>query len=266
MFVILLVTAKAGGWCILELQGRGVTLGAGCAGMRANQFEHVVMVECGCFPVQCCMTVFANRTFAAIVFIIFLMTSNAGGRRIFELAGRGVALFASHFFMRTGQDETAQGMVKMGILPALLVMAVLANGAQLFSMRIILEMTVCAFCSHGFKIGQQARSVVASGACQFAVRANRRECCLGVLEFFIDAFFAVMAGAAIGSVCAEMGNHESPVEPDMTVGAVAGFKSFVAIHMAGLADKGRAIRDFLVGAGRKPELIVREIVQGHIGQ
>ena len=46
MFIILLVTAKTGSWRILELQRCCVTLGAGCAGMRTNQFKYGLMLEC----------------------------------------------------------------------------------------------------------------------------------------------------------------------------------------------------------------------------
>lgn len=87
---------------------------------------------------------------------------------------------------------------------------------------------------------------MAFGASQSSMHTNRRKSCFGVFEIFIDAFFTIMAGATIGCILTEMDNHERSIQADMAVSAVAGFKNFVTIDVAGLADKGRAIRNFLM--------------------
>ena len=81
---------------------------------------------------------------------------------------------------------------------------------------------------------------------QFQVRAKRIERRLGVVKLLVDAFFAIVAGAAIGRILTGMGRHESLVDFGMAGGAVVGGKGFVTTHVAGLADKWRTLRGFLV--------------------
>lgn len=121
--------------------------------MRASQFKNgAVMIESGWFPTGYVMACFTDCTLAAIMFIILLVAANTSGGRIFELAGGGMALFTSDFFMLTGQGETSHSMIKMGHLPVLLDMAGLTGGAQFFFMRIIFEMAISAFSGQCFKI------------------------------------------------------------------------------------------------------------------
>lgn len=76
------------------------------------------------------------------------------------------------------------------------------------------------------------------------MRANRRKGCDGVLKLLIDTFFPIMAGATIGRIVTEVGNHESSIQLQVTVSAVAGFKGFVTIDMTGLAGERCAIWNF----------------------
>ncbi len=200
------------------------------------------------------------------MFIILLVTAKTGGRRVVELVGGSMALFANHFFMLADQGETSHSMVKMSILPALLDMTRLTGSAQVFLVRIILEMAIGTLGGRCFEIYQQVRPTVAFGAGQFNMHANRGKGCLAVFKMLIDTFFAIMAGATIGRVFTEMGNHKSSVKLDMAVNAFAGFKNFVTIDMTVLTDKGRAFRICLVRGCGKTDQFVWKIVQGYVGQ
>ncbi len=107
---------------------------------------------------------------------------------------------------------------------------------------------------------------MAFGAGHLGMHANQGKGRLGVFEMPVDTFFAIVTGATIGRVGAEVGHHESSIHLEMTIGAITGFKVFVASEMTGLTGEGCASRSFAVRSSGKPQPFVGEIVQGHLGQ
>jgi hypothetical protein len=266
MPVILLMAAKTSRGGVLELEGHGVTLNTRRAGMRAKQFEEDIMIEGGCFPVCGDVTGFTERPFAPDMFIVLLVAANTRRRRILEFVKCGVALFTGNIFVRASQGKTGQGVIKMGIIPALFGVAVLANDTQILSVGVVFQVAVRTAGQGCFEISQLVRPGMAPGTGQSGVRPNQHESRLCMVKMLIHALFSIVAGPAIGRILADMRRHEGLVEPLMAVSAIAGLESLVSIEMAVLADESCAIRGRFVRGGGKTEQVVREIIQPGIRQ
>lgn len=212
------------------------------------------------------MAVLARRTLAASVLIILEVAAHTSLGRIFVFVRGGVAFDAFNLFMLARQHKTGHSMVEVGIFPIVLGVAGITGCAKFFPMMIIFEVAVHAFGGQPFEIGHKLRPGMTFGAGQFQMRAKRVKCRLGVVKLFIDTFFAIMAGAAVGGILLGMGSHERFVQFGMAISTVTGLEGFVTADMTGLANKSRTIRNFLVGGGGKTEQFVGEFVQGNIGQ
>jgi hypothetical protein len=183
------------------------------------------------------MATLTSSAFAASVLIILLMATNAGVGSIFELIRDGMALVTSRLLMLPDQRETGDGMVEMGILPALLGMAGVAGSAKILAVWVIFFVAIHTLGRQRFKIGKGKCALMAFGTCQLRVRSKWIKRRLGMVKFLIYAFLAIMTGAAFGRICLGVGRHECFINPGMAISAVAGFKVFITGNMAGLTNK-----------------------------
>jgi hypothetical protein len=260
------MAAYAGTWRILKLVGGGVAVLASHAGMFTVQLEDTFMLKGAGFPSVAGVTVLACGPFAACVFIVFLMAAHTGIGGVFKLIRGCVTLLADNFFMLARECEPCDGVVKMSILPAILGMAGVAFRPKIIPVFVILEVTVDAVGWTGFEFSQGVRAGMALIAGQLGVPTAGSKGGFGVVKILIDAFFAIVTGAAVGRILLRMRSHKDLVDLCVAISAVLGCESFVAIHMAGLANKRRTCRRFFVRSGRKPKQFVGKIIQGYVGQ
>jgi hypothetical protein len=133
MGIILLMAAHAIDGQTLELEGRGVAVLAQQGAMLAIQNKNIEVVEGGWLPGITGMTIFAGCTFRTSMFIILLMTTDAGCGGITKIVGGvNVTILAFHILMLANQRETSHAVIKFGgILPTFLGVTCIASGTEL---------------------------------------------------------------------------------------------------------------------------------------
>lgn len=134
VLVIFGMASQAGLTQLDPVQIAGMADGASRAAVLATQGVPGVniMVETAGLPQVDTVTrlaFFAKLPFVALAIVIFLMTSNAGARCILVVA-RLMARITFHAGMLAQQREMGAAVVKLGLLPATLVVAISAFGTQ----------------------------------------------------------------------------------------------------------------------------------------
>ena len=140
MLINICMAAKTSGGSTLE-DSIDMALGAGSTAMSTRQLETcLIMIKCGGFPGSGGMAQLATLPHAALVSIIFGVTSKTSRGRAFEHIV-DMASLAGHICMRASQFESRQIMIKTGGAPCGSSVAGFAILSQASIMMVIFGMT-----------------------------------------------------------------------------------------------------------------------------
>jgi len=179
--------------------------------------------------------------------------------------GIGVAFCASQPRVCTGQREFGQRMVEGGGQPALGGVTGAASISELAFVGIILCMAASAVLGGRFKVCNTPSPCMTAPTIKGSMFPGQLERDICVVEGVPVAVNPIVTSQAVISIFQQVRLHEIRFDLLVAGSADSLVEPGIAVHMAGFANKRRAIRLFLVGSESIPECIVGNIDHGQVG-